>query len=339
LLYGNDGFRPRVTGCTYGFAGVQLFAKGDCSRPVCFVYEPFTSLGKGFLFGIKRMKNSVFKVLILLYGLFLLGLSGCGGPSLGSTEREEEIRADNKAESKAEIEMQAAGLVYESSMELRYAENFSVDYYKGGYTLLTTVDGSRFLIVPEEGEVPEGLLEDITVLKRPIGDIYLVASAVMDMFSELDSLNAITLSGQKEDGWYIEQARDAMARGEMVYAGKYNKPDYELIVSEHCSLAIENTMITHSPEVVEKLNEFGIPVLIEYSSSESHPLGRVEWIKFFGALLGREAEAERAFEQQETMLEQMTAKEKTDQTVAFFLHYLKWDGFGTTKLGLCTKDD
>ncbi|NLL78861.1 MAG: ABC transporter substrate-binding protein [Clostridiales bacterium] len=264
------------------------------------------------------MKNSVFKVLILLYGLFLLGLSGCGGPSLGSTEREEEIRADNKAESKAEIEMQAAGLVYESSMELRYAENFSVDYYKGGYTLLTTVDGSRFLIVPEEGEVPEGLLEDITVLKRPIGDIYLVASAVMDMFSELDSLNAITLSGQKEDGWYIEQARDAMARGEMVYAGKYNKPDYELIVSEHCSLAIENTMITHSPEVVEKLNEFGIPVLIEYSSSESHPLGRVEWIKFFGALLGREAEAERAFEQQETMLEQMTAKEKTDQTVAFF---------------------
>lgn len=35
----------------------------------------------------------------------------------------------------------------------------------------------------------------------------------------------------------------------MIYAGKYSKPDYELLVSEGCDLAIENRMITHSPEV------------------------------------------------------------------------------------------
>ena len=42
-------------------------------------------------------------------------------------------------------------------------------------------------------------------------------------------------------------------------------PDYELIVSEKCGLAIESTMIYHSPEVKEKLEEFGIPVLVEHS--------------------------------------------------------------------------
>ena len=140
----------------------------------------------------------------------------------------------------------------------------------------------------------------------------------MDSFCELDGLSAVTFSGQKEDGWYIDKAKKAMADGDILYAGKYNKPDYELIVSKGCSLAIENTMISHSPEVVEKLEDFGIPVMTEYSSYETHPLGRVEWVKFFGALLGKEQEAEQIFEKQTKILEKVTAGKKTDKTVAFF---------------------
>ena len=109
-----------------------------------------------------------------------------------------------------------------------------------------------------------------------------------------------------------------MERGDIRYAGKYSKPDYETIVSENCSLVIENRMITHTPEVIEMLNDFGIPVMIEYSSYESHPLGRVEWIKFFGAMVGKEEEAEQIFAEQTAILEEVTSDEKTDQTVAFF---------------------
>jgi iron complex transport system substrate-binding protein len=214
-------------------------------------------------------------------------------------------------------------LVYENSMELEYAQNFTVDYYEGGYTMLTTlIDGNKLLIVPEGKDTPDDLDSDILVLQRPIKDIYLVASGVMDMFSELDGLDAITFSGQKEENWYIENAREAMAKGDIIYAGKYNKPDYELIVSKGCSLAIENTMITHSPEVAEKFESFGIPVIIEYSSYESHPLGRVEWVKFFGALLGKEEVAERIFDEQTAIVDNIEAEVglQTDEikTVAFF---------------------
>ena len=100
----------------------------------------------------------------------------------------------------------------------------------------------------------------------------------------------------------------------MLYAGKYNMPDYELIVSEGCSLAIENTMISHSPEVVEKLNEFGIPVMIDYSSYETHPMGRVEWIRFYGALLGMEKEADAAFEKQMERLERVSKEDQANET-------------------------
>lgn len=262
----------------------------------------------------------------------LLGLWGCGSPSsdfagAGAEERtgEQDISAKGQSGEAAgdmgtgEISPETGeGLIYESSMELAYAENFSVDYYEGGYTLLSTMDGTQLLVVPEGKEIPEGLEEGIQVIQRPIENLYLVASATMDMFCELDALDTIAFSGQKEDGWYIEAAKEAMARGDIVYAGKYSKPDYELIVSQNCSLAIENMMISHSPEVIEMLENFGISVMIEYSSYESHPLGRVEWIKFFGALEGKEEEAERAFEEQLAILEEVTAREKTDKTVAFF---------------------
>lgn len=252
------------------------------------------------------------KKTILVIGLFLAGLPGLAGCSSSSSDYDSNLAVNQQ-------EYEESELVYESSMELQYAENFTVDYYEGGYCLLTTIlDGQRFLIVPEDRAVPEHLDEEMIVLQRPVKDLYLVASAVMDMFRELDSLDAITFSGQKKENWYIQEAKSAMANGDMVYAGKYSKPDYELLVSEGCSLAIENRMISHSPEVVEKLEEFGIPVMIEYSSYESHPLGRVEWIKFFGALLGREEDAEQIFEEQTAILDRVSADEKTGQTVAFF---------------------
>lgn len=264
--------------------------------------------GKGI-----RMRGRKRIIILLLTGV--LGLHGCASPPSDSVTMQD-METESEAEFGAET---GAELVFERSMELQYAENFTADYYEGGYVLLTTTpDGMKFLVIPENKEIPQNLEKEVVILKQPIKDLYLVASSAMDMFRALDGLDSIAFSGQKEDGWYIEEAREAMARGDMLYAGKYNKPDYELIVSNGCTLAIENRMISHSPEVIEKLQDFGIPALIEYSSYEPHPLGRVEWVKFYGALLGREEAAERIFEEQSAIFERMAADEETDQTVAFF---------------------
>lgn len=245
---------------------------------------------------IRTIRNGIIAA-FLIAGI--LGLSGC---SRNSSAAEQELP-----------------LVYEDSLKLQYAENFSIDYYAGGYSMITTKrDGSRFLIVPEQAEIPEGLEEDIVILKQPIQDIYLVASAVMDMFCQLDGLDAISFSGQKQENWYIEDAKNAMAEGRLFYAGKYNRPDYEQLVSRGCRLAIENGMIAHAPEVVEKLEDFGIPVLMEASSYEAHPLGRVEWIKLFGALLGKEEAAERIFQEQADILNRISEDQPSEKTVAFF---------------------
>lgn len=266
-----------------------------------------------------RRKIQVIGSLILVLA-GLLGLLGCGSPSSASDRNQADALTGQETQTQS-----AGSLVYRESMKTEYASQFAVDYYEDGYVMLTTkADGAQYLVVPEGAQTPEGLNDGVTVLQRPLDHLYLVATAAMDLFRELDAIGCIRFSGQQEDGWYIDEAREAMQNGSMIYAGKYSMPDYELIVSEGCDLAIENTMITHSPEVLEKLAEFGIPSMIDYSSYETHPLGRVEWIRFYGALLGRETEADAAFEQQTQMLERVKDDAPTGQTVAFF--YLTSNG-------------
>ena len=265
---------------------------------------------------------------------FHAGENGQNAAKADTSEQEDADGAEKRQQTAAvggnPAKTAAASLTYDHSMELSYAENFAVDYYEGGYKLLTTrLNGDRILIVPKHQQVPEdaealvspsaeGEPGKLIVLQEPVKNLYLVASSVMDMFAQLDSMDAISMCGLKEEDWYIPAAKQAMKDGTLLYAGKYSQPDYELLLSQNCSMAIENSMIYHTPEVMEKLDEFGIPTLVEYSSYEEHPLGRVEWVRFFGALLDQEEKADQLFEKQKEALKRVEAEESTGKTVAFF---------------------
>lgn len=203
-------------------------------------------------------------------------------------------------------------------MELEYADQFTVDVYKNGCFMITITESGQFLVVPEGTGTIEDVPEEVTVLYQPIENIYLVATSAMDLFRCLDGIGQIRFSGSKVESWYIEEAREAMERGDMVYAGKYSAPDYELILSEGCGLAVESTMIYHSPKVKEQLEEMGIPVLVERSSYESHPLGRLEWIKLYGVLLGKTKQAEAFWETELSEISDILVQESTGKTVAYF---------------------
>ena len=210
-------------------------------------------------------------------------------------------------------------LVLDHAYPLDYARQFTADVYTDGSVLLTIAEsGDKFLVRPEGAAELSALPEGTVELRQPLENIYLVSSSIMDYFIQLDALDSIALSGTRADGWYLDEAKAAMEAGEITYAGKYSAPDYECILAAHCSLAIENTMIYHTPEVKEQLEHFGVPVLVERSSYESGPLARMEWIKFIGLLLGRAEEAERVFSEKIARIEPVLQQEPTGKTVAFF---------------------
>lgn len=209
-----------------------------------------------------------------------------------------------------------------SSMELLYAEQFSVNYNDDGTAVISVGDGEKYLLVPEgaEAKAPEGM----TVIRQPADNIYLAASSAMDLFCSLDALDRITATAIAPKDWSISEVKTAVENEEILYAGKYSSPDYEVILSEGCEIAIESTMIYHKPEVKEQIEALGIPVFVERSSYESHPLGRLEWIKLYGLLLGKEEEA-KAFFDEKCSLVQSLPGEDTGLTAVFF--YISSNGY------------
>ncbi len=213
------------------------------------------------------------------------------------------------------------GLVLKGRIPLEHATLFRIDAYEGGYLMVTVDGGTRLLSVPEGAEIPRGLEDDIIVFQQPADHIYLAASAAADMLDAIGALGSVRYSATDIQNWHVEGIREAMEKGEIVYSGKYSTPDYELLTADGCRLAVENMMITHTPEVIGKLEELDIPVIIDHASYEKDPLGRLEWVKFYGALTGHLEEADAAYEAQVAQTRDLP---DTGKTVAFF--YLRQDG-------------
>ena len=217
-----------------------------------------------------------------------------------------------------------AGLTYKYAMNLTYATEFDVYYYEDGYKLLDVHEDKSYLVVPDGKDVPDGLDKGIVVLQQPTDHIYMAATAIMSLFDAMDALSNVKFSGVNASGWYIEDAKAAMEAGDMAYAGKYSEPDYETLINGDCNLAIESTMILHTPKVQEMIEDLGIPVFVDYSSYETHPLGRTEWIKLYGAMINKEDEAKAFFDEQAQVIEKLKGFENTEKTVAYF--YVNTDG-------------
>ncbi len=204
------------------------------------------------------------------------------------------------------------------SMELKYAKEFSVTYYGDELALIDIFDTGRYLVAEEGAAIPGGLPKDLVIIQKPLEHTYVAASSVMDLYRQLGVLCNVEMTSTKYDDWSIPEVRDALDSEDMFYVGKYGTPDFEFLLDCGCDLAIESTMIYHKPETKEKLETVGIPVLVEHSSYEENPLGRLEWIKLYGLLNDRSKEAESFFEAEIKKLDKILTGKKSGKKTAFF---------------------
>lgn len=265
----------------------------------------------------KKSKHLVTLLLLLL--TLTLGACGDQGRDLAENVDGERTQKEQRTEEVAGAKSPASfdDMAWEKGMELSYASQFFVEK-SGDYQLITIVRNDRFLLIPEGKAVPEGVPEDVIILQKPLDRVYLASSSVFDLIRQAGALGNVRFSGTKKEELSIAEAAQAMERGDMLFAGKYSKPDYELLVGEGCDLAVENTMIYHNPAVKEKLESLGMPVMVETSSYEEHPFGRMEWIKLYGLLFDQLDAAEEFFDRQVALLEPILQQDGTGERVAFF---------------------
>ncbi len=287
------------------------------------------------------MKKRISKTIVVILSIvlvFSLLLTACGGSDngtagsgsqsqtaapAGGNSAEDEPGAASSSGVKPAPEI--AGLTLESTMTKEFATEFDVFYYSDGYKVISVSDGRQYLLVPEGKEIPEGAEEaELIILQAPLNNTYLAATSAMALILAIGAEDHITMTGTAASGWFIPKAAELVDSGKIMFAGKYSEPDYELLVDQDCSLAIESTMILHSPKVQEMIEKMDIPVFIDRASYEYHPLGRTEWIKLYGAMFDKEAEAEAVFAEKSQIVKQMEDFPNTEKTVAIF--NIKTDG-------------
>lgn len=284
---------------------------------------------------VKGRKFGAAGYLLLLF-VMMAGLCGCGRTPADSSEKPAEAAEQAAVQAAGQpVLPDIPGLAVSKTITPEYAEGFTLARYDDGYTGIRVTDGPFYLVVPEDSTVPEKLPEDTVVLKKPLNRVYMAASSVMALYRALNAVDEVDFSATMADSWYVEEAKEAMLSGDILFAGKYSAPDYEMLLSRGCSLAIESTMIYHHPEVKEKLESLGIPVFVDQSSYEKNPLGRAEWIKVYGLLTEKETEAEEFFNRQVSLVKEISQTEESSgtsgSTAAFF--YINSSGQAVVRTG------
>lgn len=259
---------------------------------------------------------------IILLSIFtMICICGCTGRG--------EVRGNSEIISENSTNDSIASNSY-GHMNLQYATQFDVEYFEGGYALICIAD-DKFVLIPEGADEPNWMSDDMVAIRQPAQDLYVAASSALDLFDSIGELDRVTMTSTKYSDWSLESVADALDNGDMEYVGKYSAPDYEYILSGDCNLAIESTMIYHSPEVKEQLELLGIPVMVERSSYESHPLGRMEWIKLYGLLCGCEDNANEIFDSKVSEVESAMGlvNNANNTSVAFF--YITNNGYAVVR--------
>lgn len=274
------------------------------------------------------MKARIYKITALLLALLMaLALTACGqGTPVQSepTEAPAESPAETPTAPEATLEPTDddvdGELILDHEEQLQYASQFTLTHYKGGYKKFTVAnhEDREFLLVPEGKSVPEGLAENVVVLQQPLNKICMCSTGMVSLIDAIGGLDSVATVGTDVSGWYIDNVIGRLEAGTIQYSGNYKEPDFEMLTAEGIQLEVDTTMLNSYPEVMEKYDELGIPYFIESSSKEGHPLGRVEWVKLFGAILGLEEEANAYFGEQAAKVDAVTSTEKCGKTVAMF---------------------
>ncbi|MCA6432340.1 MAG: ABC transporter substrate-binding protein [Cytophagales bacterium] len=175
--------------------------------------------------------------------------------------------------------------------------------------------GYQYLLVPT-GEKPPPHDEQTQVITVPIENIVCTSTThipLLDYISETEKLIGFPTT----DYISSEKMRKRIDQGKVKDLGIDKGMNIEMLYTLKPSLVMGYTM-TKDLGQLKKIQELGIPVVINAEYLEKHPLGRAEWIKFMALFFGKEREADSIFaeiEKEYLSTQQLVNEVKTKPTV------------------------
>lgn len=236
-----------------------------------------------------------------------------------------------------EVAPEIIGLEYQSETKAEYAKYFKIYHYDQGITLLeidmnkktgrkaagkkwkeaSEISGLnpaeqeqaalylnkviKYLIVPENVEIPAGLDKEVIVVRQPADHVYAGSNKTISLMEELGQLDKVTTVGVKKNKCKNETIKEKMAEKEVDYAGTSGKLNYKKLVKNKCNLALLSSSVlpekrsskkaakkkmTAYRKMTEKMTLLQIPVIVDRAKDEKGKDAQKEWEKVYQVILG-----------------------------------------------------
>jgi iron complex transport system substrate-binding protein len=140
----------------------------------------------------------------------------------------------------------------------------------------------EYFLVKRAMDVPDSL-KGKKIINVPVERVICLSTTHLAYLDVLDENSAVVgISGSR----YISnpEIRQRMDQGMVPDVGYGQNLNYELMVDLKPDLVLVYGIGSEVTSYAGKLQELGIPVVMVAEYLEESPLGRAEWIKFFGAL-------------------------------------------------------
>ena len=215
------------------------------------------------------------KILLSAYIVtWVLLLSACGGGSKTSS---------------LQAEGDTVRMKYSSLLQIVKHADYTVVTIRNPWDTLKVLH--TYLLADREKPLPEHLPEG-TIVRTPLQKSVIYSSVHCSLWSELDELKGIGGVCGLE---YIKlpQIQEGCRNGGIVNVGNSMNPDIERIIDLRPDAILLSPF--ENSGGYGRVGKLNIPIIECADYMETSALGRAEWMRLYGLLLGKEAQADSLF--------------------------------------------
>lgn len=181
---------------------------------------------------------------------------------------------------------------------VRYAKGFSIQNYQG-YSIVTVINPwpkatqtYTYILKEKDGTVPDSLKQNL-IIPIPIKTIVVTSTTHIPSLEMLDQVNSL-VGFPHSDYISSEKVRARIDAGKVKELGNNQDLNTEVILDLQPDIIIGYGIDNKNP-TLDNLQKSGLKVMLNGDWNEESALGKAEWIKFFGALYGKQKQADEIF--------------------------------------------
>lgn len=182
-------------------------------------------------------------------------------------------------------------------VKLIYARRFEIKKQKTHKTITVKKPwkkaGFAYTYIVTKDTIVKNTDKNTTVIQSPVNRIACVSATHMAMISKLNATDKLAAIADA-DNTHNPVIIDKVNTGKIKETGSYDHMNFEKMVEINPDLIFESATGS-SYDNYPKLRELGLNVAFVAAYMETHPLGKLEWIKYFGAFLGKSKLADSIF--------------------------------------------